>query len=554
MAHLLIRKGGSPGQRLPLTKDTVVLGRSPDCDIPIPSPSISRQHARLVRIQEKWYIEDMLSRNGTFVNNQGVATRTELKRNDRIRICDFEAVFSDVVATVTYPSERTALAEPEVEELETSSTLTSIATHGSRVFESQPPENLRTILQVGNRLSTTLELDQLLPKLGENLFQVFAQADRCFLVIQDETSQEMRQEYLGTRRPEDEASARFSRTLVRQCIDARQAFLSEDLSRDKRALTQNIGDARMRSVMCTPLSTADDKVFGAIQLDTLDQAHRFTPLDLKLFIGLGSQAAIAWQNAQLYQEMQKREQIERDLELAGQVQLSILPDRLPELLGYQFYSHYAAALEVSGDYFDFITLPQQRLAVTLGDVAGKSLPAAILMAKLSADVRTCLLAEGEAAAALTRLNSMLYRNLRQTDRLITVTIALIDPATHTITLASAGHCTPLLYRHGENAFTGAISDEDTGVPLGVMETPVYGACQLQFEPGDSLVLYTDGVLDAKNAHDQAFTQRGISAAIRKGGPYTAQALGELIVKACEHHAAGRSQYDDITLVSFGRTL
>src|SRR5262249_14833861 len=95
MAHLLIRRGANPGQRIPLTQDTVVLGRSPDCDIPIPSPSTSRQHARLMHLHEKWYIEDMLSRNGTYVNNQLIQARTQLQKNDRIRICDFEVIFSD---------------------------------------------------------------------------------------------------------------------------------------------------------------------------------------------------------------------------------------------------------------------------------------------------------------------------------------------------------------------------------------------------------------------------------------------------------------------------
>src|SRR5262249_20063285 len=155
-----------------------------------------------------------------------------------------------------------------------------------------------------------------------------------------------------------------------------------------------------------------------------DQTNRFTTPDLKLLVGLANQASIALQNALRYQEMQTREQIERDLELAAQVQRSILPDRTPEFPGYLFFTHYASALEVGGDYFDFIPLPGQRLAVTLGDVAGKSVPAAILMARLSAEVRSCLLTQTDPAAALIQLNSMLYSNLRRTDRWITLAVAL----------------------------------------------------------------------------------------------------------------------------------
>src|SRR5260370_28595930 len=98
MAHLLIRKGANSGQRLALAKDTMVLGRSPDCEIPLPSPSVSRQHARLIRQGDEWYIEDMLSRNGTYVNSHLIAARTQLKKNDHIRICDFEAFYQDAIA------------------------------------------------------------------------------------------------------------------------------------------------------------------------------------------------------------------------------------------------------------------------------------------------------------------------------------------------------------------------------------------------------------------------------------------------------------------------
>ncbi len=552
MAHLLIRRGANPGQRIPLTKDTVVLGRSPDCEIPIPSPSTSRQHARLMYLHENWYIEDMLSRNGTYVNNQLIKARTQLQKNDRIRICDFEVIFSDAPVPAG-PARVTAVAEVEVEEPESSSTLTSITTHGSKIFESQPPENLRTILLVGNRLITTLELDQLLPKIADNLFEVFSQADRCFLIFADETSGDLIQKLAQTRRPEDEASARFSRSIARRCLDSQQAFLSEDLSKDKRSLGENASDLLLRSVMCTPL-LEDDQAFGAIQLDTLDQTKKFTALDLKLLIGLANQAANALHNARLYQEMQKREQMERDLELAAQVQRSILPDRLPEFPGYQFFTHYASALEVGGDYFDFIPLTQQRLAVTLGDVAGKSVPAAILMAKLSSDVRSCLLTEPEAAAAISKLNAMLYRYLRQTDRWITLTAAVLDASNQVVTLVNAGQCTPLLYRYRSNSLQEAIAGQAAGVPLGVIETPAYGSAQVELQPGDSLLLFTDGVIDALNAQNQRFETQGISAALQGRGPFLPQSLGQEIVRAVEHHAAGHSQYDDITLLSFGRMV
>jgi serine phosphatase RsbU (regulator of sigma subunit)/pSer/pThr/pTyr-binding forkhead associated (FHA) protein len=552
MAHLVVRKGANPGQRLTLEKDIVILGRSPDCDIPLPSPSVSRQHARFMRLAEKWFIEDMLSRNGTLVNNQPITTRVQLKKSDRIRICDFEAIFYETAVPPALTLESTpASVEVEGEEGESSSTLTALASHGEKVLDIQPYENLRTILDVGNRLSKTLELDQLLPRIADSMFLIYRQADRCFLVLQDEATGNLTRAVTRTRRPEDEGKARFSKSIVRQCLETRQAYLSEEPGR-KLESDKSTAETALRSILCVPFYTADDKPFGAIQLDTRDYSKRFTTNDVKLLVGLANQASIALHNALLYQEMQKREQIERDLELAAQVQHSILPEQTPEVAGYQFFKHYASALEVGGDYYDFIPLPQQRLAVTLGDVAGKSVPAAILMAKLSSDVRTCLLTEAEPGAAITLLNRMLYHTLRQTDRWITLSAAVLDAANHVVTLANAGHCIPLLYRHSDNSWQEAMSIETAGVPLGVDESPVYGSCQVKLEPGDCILLYTDGVTDAFNAQNQPFKIQGIYTTLRGGGPYTPRSLGERLVKAVEHYAAGHSQYDDITLVAFGR--
>jgi sigma-B regulation protein RsbU (phosphoserine phosphatase) len=556
MASLLVRKGANPGQRVLLRNDTVVLGRSPDCDFSIFSPSVSRQHARLVRIEERWHIEDMLSRNGTDVNHVPIKARTPLKHNDTIRICDFEAVFhdSDSNAAVTTEEMPAVGTEPEDDLDDSSSMLATLAIRGSRVLDGLPAEQLRQIVDIGNRLFTTLELDQLLPKIAESMFQLFAQAERCFVILRDEPGDRLVQQEVRTRRLEDEAEARFSRSVVRQCIDGVQAFLGGDQPTDKRGVPRSDPILVLRSIMCTPFCTDDDHILGAIQLDTSDPGRRFTHHDLRLFVSLASQAGLALKNARLYQEMQKREQIERDLELAAQVQRSILPVRLPQLPGYEFFSHYSSALEVGGDYFDFIPLPRQRLAVTVGDVAGKSVPAAILMAKLSSDARTCLLTEEEPGAAIRRLNAMLYRYLCQTDRWITFAAAVIDPVSHTVTIVNAGHCTPLLYRHGSEQPKEAVGKEVAGVPLGVTDQPVYGVGKIKLKPGDSLICFTDGVPEALNARNEQFRAYGMYECLAGAGSLSPAQLGERMIKAVQQHAAGQTQHDDITLVTFGRIL
>jgi serine phosphatase RsbU (regulator of sigma subunit) len=536
-----------------LDRDKVVLGRNPDCHIVIGGHAVSREHAHILRVQGKFFIEDRDSRNGTFVNNQQIAARTPLKDNDRIKICDFLCTYHDSVPAKPLPAE---LRREEAEPDEPEGTSTFEATIGrissQQLYESQPAEKLKVLLEISNSLSRTLELDPLLPKIADNLFQLFRQADRCFLILREENSDKLLPKMIKTRRPNAETTARFSKSIVKQCMETTQALLSEDASSDSRfGLSQSISDFRIRSVMCVPLCTADGKAFGVIQLDTQDRSKKFTQDDLTFMVGVANQASTALENAKLHEEMVARERFSRDLELAREVQRGFLPRRLPELPGYQFYAQYDAALQVGGDYYDFIPLASCRLGVMLGDVAGKGVPAALLMAKLSAEGRFCMLTEPQAAVAVSKLNDMLLQ-AGLMDRFVTLAAAVLDPSSHAVTLINAGHVAPMIYRPGKGLEDG-ISNADSGLPLGVVEGIQYSAVKVDLKPGECVLLFTDGVTDAMNVQNQQFQMKGIHAAVQ-GGPFTPAQLGERIVKAVKQHSQGRSQHDDITLVCFGRTL
>ncbi len=153
-----------------------------------------------------------------------------------------------------------------------------------------------------------------------------------------------------------------------------------------------------------------------------------------------------------------RERLKLDLELAREVQRGFLPLRLPEVPGYEFFAHYESAYEIGGDYYDFILLPRQRVAVLLGDVAGKGVVAALLMAKLSADAQFCMLTEPDPAAAVTKLNSLMNQS-GIADRFVTLVAAILDPGSHTVTLVNAGHPSPLIYHRATRTVEEAISND-----------------------------------------------------------------------------------------------
>jgi serine phosphatase RsbU (regulator of sigma subunit) len=567
MPVLQILKGANQGERVTLTQERVTLGRNRDCTVIIDFPAVSRVHASINRVQGKYLIEDgdgqgNASRNGTFVNNQQITKPTPLKDQDRIKICDFLCTYHDDVM----PPLPAALAPAEpAEDEETSSTVVEARLgrlSASQVLEAQPAEKISALLDISTHLSKTLELDALLPRIADSLFQIYKQADRCFLIQReprDDPGGKLAPKLIKTRRAAAEASARFSRTIAQQCLETGQAVLSEDASTDSRfGLAQSIADFRIRSVMVAPLCAADGKPFGVIQLDTQDRSKKFTQDDLKLLIGVANQAAVALENVQLHRNLLVQERHRRDLELAREVQRSFLPQKPPALPGYQFFSHYESAQEIGGDYYDFIPLANgTQVGVMLGDVAGKGVAAALLMAKLSAEARYCMLSETDVATAISKLNDLLMR-AGLLDKFVTMLAVLVDPGKHTMTVVNAGHQTPLLYRPAAGTLEDAVDGELSGLPLGVMESYQYASAQAQLKPGDCVLVFTDGITDAQNAAGERFEMTGVRTALgvgkpQTGAPQTPAQIGERLVKAVKQHAAGRAQYDDIALVCFGRT-
>jgi serine phosphatase RsbU (regulator of sigma subunit) len=563
MAYLQILKGTNQGQKVPLNGGTkFVLGRNADSDVIINDPAVSRVHARILVVHGKYLLEDgdgeTKSRNGTYVNNRLLEKeRVPLRDNDRIKICDFLCIYRDDEDRKPLPPHlRHEAEEDDGEEGETSSTVEVTLAHSSSpaILEAQPAEKLKFLLDITSNLAQTLDLEALLPKIVDSLFQVFRQADRGFIIMREDASDtKLIPKVIKTRRAHDETSARFSRRIVHQCMETGQALLSEDATADKRFdLSQSIADCRIRSVMCAPLAARDSgKAIGVIQLDTQDRGKKFNAEDLKLLVAVASQAAIALENARLHEVLLVRDRMRRDMELARAVQMSFLPKGLPQVPGYAFYAYYEPAQEVGGDYYDFIPVPQRGLGVMVGDVAGKGVPAALLMAKISSDARFCMLTQDQTEAAVVELNTYLHQ-AGLSDRFVTLAAGLLEPAAHRFTLVNAGHLSPLIYRKETGRVEEIMPREAAGFPLGVVEDFAYQACRVALQPGDCVLAFSDGVTDAKNRQDVDFQLNGIYAALKEG-PYTPRAIGERVVKAVKQHSVGCKQHDDITVVCFGRT-
>lgn len=567
MPSLILLKspeGAAPNKNIPLTADQMVIGRDENlCHIVIPHHAVSRKHAQIVRAGNQFFIEDLKSRNKTFVNSKEVLppARQPLKPDDRIKICDFLFRFHDerAVRPKELPPWMGKGGEGDEEKEEGGMTTIEAAQSkgtAQQFLEVAPSDRLRALLEISTNLSRTLELDPLLGQIADTLFGVFKQADRCFLLMLDDNGRPAPRA-MKSRRPALD-DTRFSRTIVKKTIDSMQSYLSEDASSDAAlGPAASIAEFKIRSVMCVPLANAEGKAAGAIQLDTQDRTKKFSLDDLNLLTIVANLAGVAIEKSRLHEEVLAREKAQKEIELARKVQLGFLPQTLPAVAGYEFYSHYSPAQTVGGDYYDFIALPGGRMAVVLGDVAGKGVPAALLVAKLSSEARFCLLTVPNLAEAVSLLNEQMMRG-GLGDRFVTLVVMVLDPAAHLVTLVNAGHMSPKLYRAEADQLVDAVSLEATGLPVGTLPGYPYEQVTLSLEVGDSLAAFTDGVTDATNPAGAMFGAEAVDRSLLPddtalpGDAPRPRLLGERLVAAVRGYAAGRPQNDDIAVVTFGR--
>jgi phosphoserine phosphatase RsbU/P len=522
-----------------------LIGREAGCDIAVANNQISSRHAIVVNDAGKHYVEDLRSLNGTLVNGKPIAGRTLLAPGDRVELPGLIVTFHDVIAEGA--SGRTAVVIAPCPPANTGDTtprpsvVSSLAVAARGRQDVAPEAKLRAMVEITDALGTTLALDKVLPRILESLFTIFPKATRGFILLRDRNTGKLVPKAVHLH-DDTEAAPRLSMTVVDQAVATGQAILTVDAGRDARFNTsESIRHLKLQSIMCVPMVSPTGDVVGVIQIDTVDSTGIFGQEDLDVLLSASMQAARAIELARLHEEL-------RDLEAANRIQHSFLPDGPPHAPGLAFFDHYSPARQVGGDYYDYIPLPGNRLAVTLGDVAGKGIAAALQMARLSAAARFCLATTPSVPEAVWKLNRDLARTFGD-DRFSTFLVAVIDLAHFGVTLVNAGHVLPLLCRAGQMPVP--IGEDNAGLPLAGIDW-AYKATTLALEPGDALIFYTDGVSEARNPDGDLYGPDRLHALLKQNAG-SVEKVGEVILADVKRFAAGRPQSDDLTLVCFGRT-
>ena len=565
MAVLKHVTGDLAGTVVDLKADVTVIGRLPECDIVLTANGVSRRHAEIRKRGPVFVLVDLDSRNKTLVNDIELKGGVEhlLKENDRINICNIEFVYDAGLAPRTIDSAAAAdvIMITESAGAEKQDFRTLEASRSSAMASAVRPEvKLKAILEITRSLSRELRIDAVAPRILDSLMEIFPGAERLFLMLQDPATKRLVRKAFKHRPqkrtsfvrnvPEDEVPTSISRSIVDFVLGQKKAVLSQDAGDDKNLPSSaSISDLKIRSVMCVPLLTPDNKAIGILQLDTSDR-RQFSEDDLDVLTAVASQAAVSIQNASLLESLLERERLNRDLKIAEQVQKRFLPQVVPTVAGYEFFAHYQPTYEVGGDYYDFVPLPGDRMAMALGDVAGKGVAAALMMAKFSGDTRYSILTEDAPAPTAARLNNLLCAAGIE-DKFITLCLCVLDAPTRKLTLTSAGH-TPVIIRRADGK-AEEVGQEVSGLPLGIMEDSAYQQTEVQLNQGDVVVIYSDGVTDARSPSDELYDSQTNHRLLKRvaqsaGGP---EAVGRAILQDIREFSAGHSQADDITLVCLG---
>jgi sigma-B regulation protein RsbU (phosphoserine phosphatase) len=290
-----------------------------------------------------------------------------------------------------------------------------------------------------------------------------------------------------------------------------------------------------------------DRLLGFLSLGPKLSEEPYTPTDVALLESLASQTGLALENSRLTEavasEVAQRERLNRELEIAREVQQRLFPQSGPEIAGLDYAGKCRPASSVGGDYYDFVSMCDGRLGIAIGDISGKGVPAALLMASLQASLRGLAISNPpELSPLMVNLNRLIY-DASPSNRYATFFYGVYDPKSREFMYVNGGHNPPMIFRGGE-----VLRLEEGGPVVGLLGPAQYSQGLVTLQPGDTMVLFTDGISEAMNAADEEFDEPRLIEAVRSGVGMKAVDLIDHIIRECDAFVAGAPQHDDMTLV------
>jgi serine phosphatase RsbU (regulator of sigma subunit) len=518
-----------------LTSDTS-FGRASDCTIPIRDRYLSRKHAEIAADRDAWVLRDCGSANGTFLNGIRLDRDRPLHNGDRIRIGDTELLFespehsTDRVLAIADTAPNTTISVP-VDEIAPG--------------VAGDAEKFQTLMQLAADLIEDKPLDELFGFIAERVL-LHTKASRTAIGILAPDGESFNKVEVRRQEKGDTTELRISRAILAKVVQEKRALAFMDVSADEMLSRRaSIMMQAIRSILCAPMMIGDS-VVGVLYLDYLFTARDIAEEDVRLVAHIARFAAIKVETARLREDAIQKRILDEELKTASVIQRRLLPPPPSGVDGFTFASANHPCRTVSGDYYDFVVRPDGRIYFTIADVSGKGVTAGLMMAGLQAALRIFCKSDLPPAELLDHLNATLKENLPQS-KFVTLFLGRLDTKTGLVEYANAGHTPPFVVRRD-----GIEELPETDLLLGVVARTHFMNRLVQLHPGDSLVLFTDGLSEAENMYGEDLVSARFAERLAPTHGLPAEELTKTIDGLIQDHVGDAPLADDVTLVIVSR--
>jgi sigma-B regulation protein RsbU (phosphoserine phosphatase) len=408
---------------------------------------------------------------------------------------------------------------------------------------------LDLLYRISQTINSSLDLDVVMESLMDEVI-LATHAERGFLMLFDEQSQLSFRTARGMDQQDiEESEFKISRGIVERAAQEAIPLLTSNAQLDQRFDSRaSVKLYGLRSVLCVPI-IQKGKTLGVIYVDNRFQNGIFMQEDLDLLTSIASSAGIAIDNARLYRIAVEKGRMERELQMAREVQVSLIPASTPVIPGWDLAACWKPAHEVSGDFYDFIPISDGKYGIVVADVSDKGMPAALFMALSRSVIRSIAGQHARLDEEISKANHLIWRDSLE-GMFITLFYALLRPDSGDVTYVNAGHNPPLLLRSKSMLFETL---SRTGMAAGVEDKTAYAQVTLTLAAGDYLVMFTDGVTDAQIGDAPPFGEEHLMATILKHTGKSAQGMIDAIEKEVCEFSGGGEPVDDLTLLIARRT-
>ncbi len=506
---------------------------------------LSRQHLAISQVNGDWQVEDLGSKNGTQVNGTRIQGPTPLGLGDRITAGHLTIELS-VGGNAGLQNQSKVIFVDQPESFSKNSTtlvasLDAVLGPGgggldmekTSIIQGNP--QMHALIRAGRELAGHRPLKELFEVIMDLSMEAVMAGRGVLMTVEGEE--------LQVRSVRGGAGFKISSTIRDRVLKEKSSILIQDTMLDQALKDQmSIVQQKVRSMIAVPLQT-NDRVIGLIYLDSPDLIRAFTREDLGLLTVMANVAAIRIEHARLNEIEAQERAMAKELEQAAHIQMGLLPSVAPRTDGMEIAGRTAACRTVGGDYYDFVSFNDGRIGLIVGDVAGKGMPASLLMSSLQARVKVLFEDGDNLAQKITRLNKSTAASCPD-NRFITFFMTVADPITGELVFTNAGHNPPVLVR----AKGGFEQLEGGGMILGILPMAQYQESRVKMESGDVLVLYSDGVTEAVNSKDEDFGEARLAEFVASIKDRPAMEIVNAVHAQVAIFSEGAPPADDITVV------